>query len=71
MCDFDIQGVSWKKRKSEANKKSKARESQDSVWFSQERLFLRLAQDSHNPLQQVCIGLSEQNWKTSTDISWS
>ena len=56
MCDFDIQGVSWKKRKSEANKKSKARESQDSVWFSLERLFLRLA-----PLQQVCIGLSEQN----------
>ena len=62
MCDFDIQGVSWKKKKkSEDNKESKACESQDSVWFSQERLFLRPSQDSHNPLQQVCIGLSEQN----------
>lgn len=60
MCDFDIQAVSWKK-KIEDNKESKACESQDSVWFSQERLFLRLAQDSHNPLQQVCIGLREQN----------
>lgn len=60
MCNFYIQGVSWEK-KSEDNKESKACESQDSIWFSQERLFLHLAQDSHNPLQQVCIGLSEQN----------